>query len=313
LTLGDAFDTAFNLYRANFRLFLTVVAIALAPTQCLLMVSGHLVGADALMGSSRTWGQNDDAMPDVGALLGLVAFALVSAVLLGVATAAQQGALVVCVAERYMGRDCSLLTSYARSFARLGRLIGTGLLVGAFATAALLALMLVLVFVAGIAAALGSAGEIGAVVVVAAGILVGVLAFVALLVLLGAFGPQIVMIEDQGWFAAIQRNGALVRSGVIRLIVGAAALWVLSGVFQLVFAESVGMVLSEVVYPALRIGWLTGAVAQNVCATVIGLLVQPYTTTVLTVLYYDARVRREGLDIAIAAARLSERRTVARS
>gem|GEM_PF-1403956 len=313
LALGDAFDIAFSLYRANFRLFLSVVAVALAPTQCLLMVAGHLVGADALMGSSRTSGGAEDQMPDMVAMLGLGAFAIVSAVLYGIAAVAQQGALAVCVAERYMGRDCALSSCYARTFPRLGRLLGTAFVVGMLATAGLFALVLMVVLAAGIVASSGAAGEIAAAFIAVVGAVVGLLGFLALLVVLGGFGPQIVMVEDQGWFAAIQRNVALVQAGIVRLVVGAAALWILAGVFQLILAESLGLFLSEIAYPALRIGWLAGTVAQNVCAALIGLVVQPYTTTVLTVLYYDSRVRREGLDIALAAARLSRRRTEARA
>lgn len=120
-----------------------------------------------------------------------------------------------------------------------------------------------------------------------------------------AYVPQILLVEGKGVFAAVSRSFSLARGNVRRLIA--------MTIFTTFATYSALMIL---VIPLGWYGYLAGvdpfndanwpawyAIAYNVLAPLSSILLTPVWMLGLSLLYVDERVRHEGYDIELMAAR----------
>jgi hypothetical protein len=281
MTVGDVLDGAFRLLRANWRTMLVVTAIVVIPVQ--LVTSWF--ARDLLSGGFLQLLEDPFAAQDVdpGSWLGDLANLAYALVLLPLLT----GGLAWVAVRSALG-DGPGWRETLRVIVRRGvpLVAAWWLFLGAFAVAV------------AVGAAVMAAGVVAqAPVLLVLGVLAlfgGILAGLAL----GAWfalAPSAVVVEDAGPLRALRRSARLVRGRfwpvlgtlVLAGLVTSVVSFALSGV-----PSMVGMFLADY-------GWVLAA-----GGSIVGSLVTvPVFAVVLALLYLDVRIRHEGLDLEIAAAR----------
>lgn len=285
LGVGDIVDRVFALYRGRPVLFLALAAI---PYLIFFLIIGILgVAFAATFITLGTFAELATAQPStaaltpalVSALVGALVFGLIVIVVAIVIFSAQSAALVDAAAARHLGRDMTLGAAFRSGLRAAPRVIGAGFL-------AFFALLLVWIVLA-IAMAISNSGW-----VVFLGI-VGGLVFTVYAGIAWVVAPAVATLEPVGPLHALRRSWALSSGGRWRII-GLELLLlilnvVLTALFSLVFlSELIGdatirFVLQQAVTIAANIAWA------------------PIQWATVTVLYFDLRVRKEALDLQLAA------------
>lgn len=116
---------------------------------------------------------------------------------------------------------------------------------------------------------------------------------------------QAVVIEEEGPLSALGRSRELAREGWARIFGVLFVTWLI--VFLPTMAVFGGLGFLAAMVPGMAEGMTGGAVNAGVQAlsVAVGALTTPYMVASLVVLYYDRRVRKEGLDLELAAEQLS--------
>jgi hypothetical protein len=212
------------------------------------------------------------------------------------------GALVASASAAYVdGRALEPADAMRRALRRAWTLVAAHLFAMLIVFGIVVGVLFALMVVAGIAAGVigaftGTVGELNAAaigvivtVVLVALMLVGSLLAYARFVNVTA----LVMLEGLGVGGALKRSSALVRGSLGRTIGVVAIMWV----------------LYLVVYLSL---WAVAAlfvrsmeVSSNV-ATALAVAAYPFLASLLALLYYDLRIRREGYDLELMARALGE-------
>jgi hypothetical protein len=274
MTIGDLLDEPFIVLRAHLRSILLFAAAAVVPSQLLqgYLARGAFAGFDvgelmadpegfsAVMGAESGTGATGIVVALANGLLLLpIAVALISR--LGVSSI---------LGERLSDRQV-----IGATLRRLPALAGTW---------ALAMLVVLGVPLLGAVLAVTTAPLAGAAIT-----MLGLpLAFVAFVLVAPA--PLVAVVERRSPIAALQRAVALMRP---RFWVAAGALALaltVSGMVQLAIA-SVPSALAFVVPE--RLSWVVASAGS----TIAGLVATPYTMLVVVLLYVDALVRRDALDV----------------
>ncbi len=280
LGVGDIVDRVFALYRSRPLLYLTVAAIPyLVLVLVLVALTALFAGALVPLGSLAT----DDAGPSVdrvvasaGALVTYGTLVLVAALLMSLV---QSGSLVAAAAARYMGKETSVGAALGAGLHAAPRLLGMGIA----AVIAVSVLWTALIIGMAISQQWWS---------VLIGVVVGL---VATLYLAASWmvSPAIVVLESAGPLAALRRAWRLAEGGRWRIL----GLIVLLVILQAV----VSSLLSFFVIASL----VTDRTVQLVLQQAVNLLATiawaPVYWGTFAVLYYDLRVRKEALDLQLAA------------
>jgi hypothetical protein len=282
MTVGDLLDEPFVLLRAHARDLLLFSAIAVVPAQLIgaYLQRGLLgqLGLDRMLSDPETFSLTIASDPGV-TVAGWIVTALNTLVLLPI-TVALVSRLAVSAAVGDRPTTAQLVR------ATLGRLptLGVTWVLGLGVIAAPLVVGFAL------AAAGGGLALVGAGVVILA-LPVTVVGFALL-----AAAPTIAVVEDAGPLASLRRSVTLLRPR-FWAVAGALSLSLL--VASLVQTALAGIPRTMAFFAEITGGWLLLAGG----ATIAGLVVTPYTAIVAALIYLDARVRREALDVRIQADR----------
>jgi hypothetical protein len=273
MTIGDLLDEPFLLFRAHLRTILLVAAAGIVPSQLLQgWLAREAIGSlrlDQLVNDPEGFSLAAEGAGAGGAAVGLVNGLLVLPIVVAIiARIAVSSAL----GERLDGG-----AAWRAAVRRLPSLAATWVL----AIAAVVAMPLL-----GAGVAVAGSPAAGALLV-----LLGLPAAFTAFVLV-APAPVIAVVERRGPLAAIRRSAALVRprfwtaAGALSL-----ALLVL-GVVQIAVAT-----VPSLVAFALPEGqaWLLTSTGSSLAS----LVTTPYTVLVVVLVYLDALVRREALDVAL--------------
>ncbi|NYI57516.1 hypothetical protein [Cellulomonas soli] len=293
LGLGEILDGGFRAIRANprvmFGLAALVVTAAVAVQAVLTWYVGGLIAPQVadLAGSLDPSG-----LYDVEGTLGTSLADILTLPVVSVATTVLSGLVILSVSRSVIGRTIGL-KEVLRSW-RVWYVLGFTVLSG-------LAQLVVLAVWIGAIVPLAVNDSAGAAVAVA---LIGGLAVAVAAVWYSVrtlLAPAALMLEGGGFWAAVARAWRLTRG----------SFWRLLGIYLLV-SILVSIVVSIISAPATVIaGLATGdasgtsfaSIAIVSVADVIGLtLSTTYLSAVVGLLYIDVRMRREGLDIALARA-----------
>jgi hypothetical protein len=296
MSVGEWLDATFSLYRRNFVLIASISAVVQIPYALLTLVLYEVTGLGAFVrspfGSVNTQTLTPaQAQALLNSLVGVfavyVALLIVTAV---VVLPLGEAATTRAVSDRYLDRKTSLQAAYRAALGRLGSLIMMSLiLAGAYVAYAIAVALLILLF-----AAIG-AGTAGiAIALLAAIALIPALVIVLVRTVIAA--PAIVLERVSGW-RGLKRSWHLV-GGRFWPTFGRIALlglisWIISQVVTVIF-ELPGVALD----PSNT--FIFGQVASGVAAVFVG----PITYIGVTLLYYDARIRKEGFDIEMLASSL---------
>jgi len=262
----DIVDDAFDLYRERFALFGSISAALYVPAFLIVNLYTTALYSEMLKGARGA------ATADPTGLLSLYWDSLaVVGPTFGIAFLLQLGATSVAVDDILKGGNPTLKSTYARALRRFFPLVFSALIIG------------VLMFVG------------------LCGVYVGALLVLAY----HLFVPQAIMIEGKGAWGAGKRARDLAGNHFGK---AAGMLFLLLLIGALL---GIGLaVLVETVYGAIpRVGGDLFAreqqrfVLNTVSYSMIALLLAPLPGIATTLLYYDIRVRREGLDIESEAQR----------
>ncbi len=269
LGVGDIFDEGFDLYKRNFVFLLLATAAAVVPLDILLasVTPRVLPSVFDLFGVT---GSRSDAfwVWTVSALTRTVFYLPLYCVAVG--------PVVIAAASRYLDQPMTVAAAFRLSLRRFPALIVAALLSG-------LLLALGLTFC-------------------------GVIWLVAATQLL--FTLQALLIENLGPGRAMRRSGALTAGYGFRvfgcLVLLGLVLYVVGLGLRLPLAYLAGSILNIAPGASSLYGGAAGGDAQEQVVSLLSgglahLLLLPFTICVITVLYFDLRIRKEGMDIELLA------------
>ena len=284
MKLSELLDQAVRLYRRNFLQFIGIVAIPYIPLILIQAVSSVLMTSSLPQIASAT---DPSAIFTNGrywlGLAGTLLFGILYLFLIqGLATAG----LTRAISDSYTGQPVGIFSSYRRLGSSPVRLLGALLWMGLIGLGVFIWLIIPCVgWVSG----------------------PGLLAFLFAIVL--PLVAPVVVLENNGVFASVRRAWDLGRTRFWWLIGFALILYL----FALLVISGPSVLISS----ALRFFMLSGStpldqqltlttVLQTLVSMITGLLYLPLQLSAMTVVYFDLRVRSEGLDLALQAAPAAE-------
>lgn len=279
MTIGDLLDAPFTLLRRHLRAMVLLVAVAVVPAQ---IIGSYLQRAMFSEGFGSMLADPEGFMfsmqADQGsAAAGWLVTGLNALLLLPLAF----GLVSRLVVSSVLGEDVEVGDVLRATARRLPALIGAWML-------GLLAVVLPVALMVGLTATGGAGAVVGAILMLPA-----FLVAVAIGVLMAA-APTAAVVESVGPVQALRRSLRLVRPrfwGVLGALV-------LTGIVSSLVQTAVGGLLALLAFGIeFEASWILLAVG-SVAAQ---LLVTPYMITVAALVYLDASVRREALDLRILA------------
>jgi hypothetical protein len=297
LTLGELLDRAFSLYRRHFWLFVGIMAL---PS--LLALGFGVVMAVAspqpVTPESVAAGDADPAAIIGGVVWFIIAIIGMAAVYF-IAYAVALGATTVAVSELYMGRPITIRGAYTPMRGKIGRLALLLILVTLRMFAAFF-----MVFIG--AAVSGVVGAVAAPILAPLFVLAAFLGAIAVwvwMMIRYAVAVPVVVLEDETASAAISRSIDLTHGNLLRvfallaftMVITYAVLAIFQGPF--VFAGFMAGPESSTAFWLNLAGTITGSIG--------GAFTGPLMIVAFAVLYYDLRVRKEGLDLQVMLANLN--------
>ncbi len=304
LGAGDLIDRAVRLYRQH---FLTLIRIAAPPV--LVSAVGWTITTIAIRAIGLTSSDLNVALYVLivfGGLAIIVCGFLFSLIVMG-------GATRNLVAHLLWNEPVSARTTYRAVKSRFWGLFGASLLVGCWlAFAAIVASMAYLFFSFILFAAIGFSSMISpwiSAIIGGVGTVAGIAAGLVLFFMLAgrmAYVPQAMLVEGKGVLAAIGRSFSLASGNVKRLM--AMALFTFFATYS---------ALMLLMIPLSWYGYLNGialspfgsnsptwyAIGYEVILQCSQIMLAPIWMLGLSLLYVDERVRHEGYDIELMAAR----------
>ncbi len=295
---GQLLDAVFSLFRRDFVLLVSVVAVVQVPYQLLshlLLPTATItrLGAQIQLQSRQGTLTPTAAHQMIAQIVGAVAILLVlELVVLLFVIPLETAAITRAVAERLLGRPTTVGAVYRAALGRWAPLVGFGLLLLVFFVGATIVLALVgaLLLVVG-----GKVGGLLLALLLVVAVVAVVVAYVRLLL-----ATQAIVLEGIGPLQAVRRSWQLTRGLAWRTLGFVVVLGILTSVLGFLLGLVLGLV-------ATAAGGATGAgpLVSAVGSAVITVLLAPILAVGLTLLYYDHRVRREGFDLQLLAAQLA--------
>ncbi len=296
LTLGDIVEASFACLRRNPRTFL---GLALLTSLAVLLVIGVLGAVGWFVATSV---QSSDAL-DLFVALGVTSSVAALLFLSSATSIALSGILAYPVGEAVLGRNASMGETWRRTRRFLPRLFGLCAVLVVPPTVVFAALVALAVW--GFADGTPAVGALGIVAVLCVAV-----ATTWLGIRLALATPALVL-EDLGVVGSLRRSWRLTPGLFWRTFGILLASSLLIGIVQYVLSLAVqlgGMLLG------LALGSMTGSQSGEMLAGLVtagatvlgsllsGVLTQPFLAAVLALLYTDARIRKEGFDLALARA-----------
>jgi hypothetical protein len=290
LTMGEIYDGAFKAIRANPLVMFGLAAVVVAVVTIFQSALTWGLAEDL----NRFAGQTSPTEADLEQLYGTLSASLLpslaSAVVSFVVTTALNGVLIHSVSQSVIGRTLPLGELWKLVRPQLWKLLALTLLISVAA-----ALAMLVCFLPAILAALGG-GDPGLIVgLMLLGLLLALAALLFVIVATVLATPVLVL-ERSGVFASLRRSWQLTRT----------SFWRVAGIYLLT-SILVAIVAGIVSAPIGMFGQAVGGgtvllVAQTVGTIVAAAITTPFVAGVIALLYIDIRIRREGLDVELAAA-----------
>jgi hypothetical protein len=286
---SELVDATFQLVRPHYVPLLVLSAILVAPS-LLVSVLAHevLVGLSTVGIGTRS----PQALgPQLVAGAGLFAAYLWYTVV--------DGAVVWYAARAYLGEPVEAGVALRRALSRAGALMGTSLLRLLYIMAVVFVPTVLVGVVVGVVAAFAGLGarssQQGSGTMIALGglgvlLVLGVIAWALVVFARYVVAPAVVMMEDRGGMAALRRSA--------ELMVGARTRTAL--LFVLVIAIYVALSLLVTV----PLGLFKSTVLSTLAGTLVRAALYPLFAALVTLIYYDRRIRKEALDIELMSGSL---------
>jgi hypothetical protein len=280
MRVGEMLDAAIRLYRIHWRTLMAIVGFVMVPLIFLqeavlaLAAGGTTVG----FGGTATISQGQaDTYVALGVVFALLQFLVVRPFL--------TGATVRAVAAAYLGEIPAVGPVYSFALRRLGSIVWVLILTA-------LTLIGILVAAGGFAALLGALGvwPLAVPLFLAAGVLC------LLVYVRWTFGSAVVVVEDGRGTGALRRSWGLTSKAFWKIFGTGLLAIVLTAIANTILS----LVPTALSYGLGSGGWLLRAVGSAAASVV----TTPFVTIVVVLLYFDQRIRKEGLDLSIMAQEL---------
>jgi hypothetical protein len=287
---GQILDGVFRLYRMYFGTFVPIVAFIIVPVQAVFLILNLAtlqpvrLEPGVVVDQPATW----------------VTIVTVAVQLLFV-TPFLTGAIVRAAADAYLGREPTVSVAYRAALPRVHSILWVTILTG-LAAAAWLVPGYGLVF-------LGAAGgeNLDSIFAVAFLLILAGLVPAVFFYLRFSFGTSTVVVEDLRGTKAMGRSWRLVR-GLTWKVLGVT---LLAGLIMIALFLVVGLLFAAISIPFLQGSIETGQgpgagfyALNTVVSAIAATLITPVFTLVTVLLYFDARIRKEGFDLAVMAEQL---------
>jgi hypothetical protein len=283
--LGELLDGAFKLLRADFPQLLLAVGVVVVPLQLLLAFVSEQVATrldEGMVALEQRPEAVDVVFTDLARELpALLVVGLLQTLLLLLATAA----VVRIGGARYLGSRERAMPALGAAARRFPSLLAAQLLIGLIVVAAI-AVPIVIILA-------------GAVLGQDALVLIGFLAFlpvvplVIFLYIRFAVNVPAIMLEGTGALGSLRRSARLVKGRWWPVFGVLIVAWIVVGVVGTALGFIPNAVAGFLASEALR------AVVTGIGNSISGLITQPVTALVVLLLYFDARIRKEGLDLEL--------------
>ncbi len=300
MTLGEILDRTFRLYRNHFLLFVSIMAIPAAfsvPANVLLLSFEGPFMSSAFANPNRP-----PSFPNVAYFFGIFVASMMLLILFAVVYSLATAAASCAVADVYLGRAITLRAAYGRIRGKFWRLMGVIANVALRVFGLIMLAIFVIAAVGGIATALsgGALNSTNPVVILifafaVLAIYVGGFAVAVYLSLRYAVSIPVLMLENSGVLATIRRSVLLTRGRrghiFLTLLVAVVIAYVGVMVFQMPFMIAMFLAMARGHWQS----WL--AFASSISGAVGSSLTGPIFMIAIVLLYYDARIRKEGFDL----------------
>jgi hypothetical protein len=284
MKLAELLDQAIRLYRRNFLQFIGIVAIPYVPL-ILIGAASSALSTSSLQGFSSA-SSPYSIFTNANYWLGLAGTFVVAILHLFLIQGLATAALTRAIADSYVGQPIGILSSYRRLGASAGRLVGALLWLGLIGLVLFIWLLIPCV-----------------------GWISGPGLFVFLVWVVLPLVAPIVVLENHGAMASVRRAWDLSRTRFWWLIGFAFILYLFA---TLVVSGPTLLISSALRYftisnsNPLTQQLVVTTVIQTLVNMITGLLYLPLQLSAITVVYFDLRVRSEGLDLALQAQPVAE-------
>ncbi len=286
MEFGEILDGALSLFRRHFRLFLKLSLMVMwLPIAILLYWRIRFIG---LQGSPE-----QAAAMVMADIVPFVLWSVLWAVVYGFGVLLLTAGSIRIISDSYLGREPKFGDALAFSFSKIVPLF----LVGVGKTLLLTLLFVLGAVVIGVSAALGRVLGVGIAILVTLAALVGT----CWLVLFVASGymvttPVVVLESLPSAFDSFARSWELTREAK-RKVFGLVFIgYLLASVLPSIVLSVLGELVKEII-PAGLLPWTIVSAAAPI-------LLAPMIPCILTLAYYDLRVRREGFDLQLLGEQL---------
>ncbi len=266
LGIGEILDVAIKIYRARFWVLIKSVAVVLGPVFALSALIRISVPSGDDIFVETQPGATPELDIDLDRLWPFIAGTLLIALVGFVASQVATGACFKAVSGAYLDEEPDWRESLRFARSKLGSLLWLSLLIAILLVPALLACLLP-----------------------------GIYLYVA-----WAVAGPVVLLEDRRGWSAMKRSRELVKGRFWPTVAVLLLVLLLTAVVQMVF---LGILTALVSVTGNEVAQ---AVADAIGQTASSALTTPLSAAILTVLYFDLRVRKEGFDLELLARRMGE-------
>jgi hypothetical protein len=272
MSIKDILTQSFQLYKNNFLKFIAIVLLLKGPYLIIIYIISKF--AASFFAEAFPSFANFEYMASIliAEILDLIFIPFVSPV--------SVAAITVFISEKHLKNDISVAESYKRIMKRSLPLFGTVLLSGLFISSGFfLTLML-----------MSGSQQIALVTFLFAPVLAGVLW------VWYAFVPQTVVIEGEGGFGAMKRSKYLINGYFRKVFI----LVVLVFIISLVITWVISFGFSKILF---FMGDSSAFLGKGI-SNVVSVILEAFRITIIPLLYYDLRVRKEGFNLETLAKEL---------
>jgi hypothetical protein len=307
MNIGDLFDNAFRIYRGNFRLLISIIALPFLPFILVSAIVRWVTTSqfyDTLGDPSRL--TNFESVFSTTAIFFVATYGLAFAQSLLFLII--YAALITAISHIYYGKEITVGTAYREGLKRFWTLLGGSFLLGLLAIVIVVIAMIPgFLFLFASFDSFSDGDSFGS--VLSALVLIGGV-FLILPLLLWLFTKLMfyghtAVIEQTGVFDSLRRSWSLVTGSFWRSL-GISLLLTLLVYIVAVLPAIIVSLLVTLLFGLSPAGMgQSQALSQTVSGLVTELLfifVIPIQLGGLTMLYFDLRIRKEGLDLEIQSA-----------
>ncbi|GIL15046.1 MAG: hypothetical protein BroJett039_02190 [Chloroflexota bacterium] len=305
LSVGDILDHAIRIYRRNFAPLVLIVAIISLPYTAIQFVLTLLTNP-FLFGVARNVSPIPSSELNTSLALAGQLVGLLLTLVYVFAAIFQSGALTAFVSEKFLGRAITVRQAYGRALQHwLALLIATVLLTFVFIAlfGALCGLWVVpLLGIGALSSTLESesSAALGLFSLLFCCLLLPMLSIGVFFSVRWTLFVQAIVLENYNSTGGLGRSWKLGKGSFWRI------LFVLAALTLLVLGLNLGFYLLALTLATALQSPLLIAVFATVSLQLVNILVTPLQFSVLTILYYDLRVRKEGFDLQMQMQRLPD-------